>query len=609
VSESPQPGAIPIDAVRTRFCVWAPRTDRLDLELIEPRRATLPMQRDAAGCFVVVADAPAGSLYRFRFPDGRARPDPASRGQPQGVHGPSRVESVPPSAGNAPVVPPLHEHVIYELHVGTFTPDGTFDAVQSRLDDLARLGVTTIELMPVAEFPGARNWGYDGVCLYAAHSAYGGLAGLRCLVDAAHARGLFVFLDVVYNHLGPEGNYLAEFGPYFTDRYQTPWGPAVNLDGPDSDPVREFFFQNALFWTRDVGVDGLRLDAVHALLDRTARPFLQELAERIHAAAEQRGRRILLVAESSDNDPRLVRPPERGGYGLDGCWNDDYHHAIRTALTGEKAGYYAAFGRASLIAKALRDRFAFVGEYSHAFRRRHGTPAADVPHGCLVTYAQNHDQIGNRPRGDRLERAADFAAARVAAGLVILSPYTPLLFMGQEYADPAPFLYFISHSDPDLVEAVRRGRREEFAESHAVREVPDPQAEATFLQCRLDWTLRTKSPHDAMLAYHSELLKLRRSLGLARADAPALDARAWDDQNAVAILLNQPPSIILAANLSAGVQKITLAGMRGEWRSLLDSGEARFGGPGARTRVESVAGGLALTLDARTLVVLEPRRA
>lgn len=558
------------------------------------------MARDAAGHFTATANAPPGTLYQFEFDDGRVRPDPASRAQPLGVHGPSMVVAAAPPPP-AILVRPIAHHVIYELHIGTFTPGGTFDAAIERLHDLKALGVTAVELMPVAQFPGERNWGYDGVCPFAAQWSYGGIDALRRLVHAAHDLGLAVVLDVVYNHLGPEGNYLGEFGPYFTDRYRTPWGKALNFDGPGSDHVREFFIQNALHWTIAEGIDGLRLDAVHAIVDHTARTFLEELVDRVSAVADRAGRRVLLIAESSDNDPRLVRPREVGGVGLDGCWNDDLHHAVRAALTGDTRGYYRAFGEVSQIAKALRERFVFTGQYSSSFRRRHGAPATDVPHGSLIAFTQNHDQVGNRAFGDRLDHAAGADSARVAAALVLLGPFTPMLWMGEEYAERAPFLYFVSHTDAALVEAVRKGRRGEFPELHGECEPPDPQAASTFDRSRLDWSLRERhAPH---LHFYAELLRLRRDLDIP-ALAPSTDAAHAG--RAVAILYGCPASLIVAANLGEGAASLTLPSIHQprSWTMVLDSGSHAWGGRGPECSLRCSEGLLTIILPPVTAAVL-----
>jgi maltooligosyltrehalose trehalohydrolase len=408
--------------------------------------------------------------------------------------------------------PPLASGVLYEAHVGTFTPAGTFDAAIERLDHLVALGVTHLELMPVAAFPGARGWGYDGVALFAPHHAYGGPAGLARLVDACHARGLAVLLDVVYNHLGPSGNYLACFGPYFTDRYRTPWGEALNLDSAGSDEVRRFVCDNARMWLADYHLDGLRIDAVHALFDRSATHLLEQLAGEVRELAAHLGRPLALIAESDLNDPRFVRPPAAGGYGLDAQWNEDFHHALHTVLTGERQGYYADFGALADLAAALRDGFAYAGRYSPYRRRRHGRPLDGVSGRQLVGCLQNHDQVGNRARGDRLAQLVSPARLRVGAAVLLLAPFVPMLFQGEEWGATTPFLYFTDHDDPELARAVSRGRREEFAAfGWDPRDVPDPQAPESFRRSVLDWDEPARPAHAALLDWHRRLIALRRA--------------------------------------------------------------------------------------------------
>ena len=429
-----------------------------------------------------------GTPYLFALDGGEPVPDPRSPSQPEGVFGPSVVvdHSRFPWTDDGWAGIHLPSAVLYELHVGTFSPEGTFDGVVGKLDHLADLGVTAIELMPVNEFPGDRGWGYDGVDLYAPHHAYGGPDGLKRLVDACHGRGLGVFLDVVYNHLGPAGNFLDRFGPYFTDRYRTPWGDAVDLDGPDSSEVRSFFVDNALMWLRDYHVDGLRLDAVHALFDASPVHFLAELS-----AAVPPGK--VLVAESEVNEPRLTLPRDEGGYGLDAQWHDEYHHSLHALLTGERDGYYAPFGDIGHVVDALA--------------------AAKPPH-RYVGFMQNHDQIGNRARGERSSHLLSVDVVKAAAAAVLLSPLVPLLFQGEEWAASTPFRYFTDHRDPELARAVSEGRRREFADfGWRPEDVPDPQDPATFEVSRLDWSELDRAPHAEVLAWHRELLRLRRGVG------------------------------------------------------------------------------------------------
>jgi maltooligosyltrehalose trehalohydrolase len=482
--------------------------------VVAPRDEFIPMEPAGDGYFYLrVPHLQPGVRYLYQLDNGNERPDPASRCQPAGVHGPSEVIDSIARADGAPwPAPKLRDYIIYELHTGTFTQEGSFEGIISQLPRLQRLGITAIELMPVAEFPGDRNWGYDGVFPFAAEKSYGGLPGLLRLVRACHDAGIAVVLDVVYNHLGPEGNYLNEFGPYFTEKYRTPWGGAVNFDGRDSDHVRRFFLENALFWVRDCGIDALRLDAVHAIIDRSATPFLQELAEAVHAYGRESGREIYLIAESDLNDSRIVRPIEQGGLGLDAQWSDDFHHALHSLLAGERSGYYADFGSVAELARALQNGWTYGGQYSEFRRRRFGSPTAGLRPEQFVVCSQNHDQIGNRMEGERLEHLVGWEKAKVAAAAVLLSPFTPLLFMGEEYADPAPFQYHVSHSDPELQQAVRQGRKEEFRAFLTGAEPPDPQSERTFLRSKLRTDLSQEGRHARMHAFYAELTRLRREL-------------------------------------------------------------------------------------------------
>ncbi len=455
-----------------------------------------------------------GTRYAYRLADGAALPDPASRHQPEGVHRPSAVffpDAYSWTDGDWRGAS-REDLVVYELHVGVFTPEGTFDAVVPRLAELAALGVTAIELMPVAQFPGERNWGYDGVHPFAAQNSYGGPRALQRLIDAAHRSGLAVFLDVVYNHFGPEGNYLDRFGPYLTDRYPTPWGKAVNFDGPDSGAVRQLAIDNALMWVRDFHADGLRLDAVHAIYDFSARHILAELQTAVQDEARRQRRTVHVIAESDLNDVRLVESSAAGGYGLDGAWSDDFHHSVHALLTGEQDGYYRDFGKAEHLVKAFNDVYVYDGVYSPFRRRRHGSKVGSLDRTRFVAAVQNHDQVGNRARGDRFGSLLSPEAQRLAGALLLLSPYVPLLFMGEEYGETAPFPFFCSFGDAALIEAVRRGRREEFAEL-AFRwkvEVPDPQDPAAFASAKLGWSWPEGSPQAQRRAMYADLLAARR---------------------------------------------------------------------------------------------------
>lgn len=517
------------------FVVWAPAVRQVVLHLLSPEDRSIPLTPQPYGYHsTIVPGVRAGSRYRYLLDGQKERPDPASRFQPEGVHGPSQVvDPAFPWSDAGWVGIPLHQYIIYELHIGTFTPQGTFDAAIAHLDRLSDLGITAVEIMPVAEFPGNRNWGYDGTYLYAVHASYGGPEGLKRFVDACHRRGMAVILDVVYNHFGPEGNYLWDYAPhYFTSRYQTPWGAAVNFDGPHSDAVRWFFLYNAVMWVTDYHIDALRLDAVHAITDGSAIPFLRELSQTLQQRAEQLGRRIYTIAESDQNDHRLVQPPEVGGYGLSAQWSDDVHHALHTVLTGERSGYYADFGTIQQLAHALQHGWIYEGNYSVFRGRRHGSSSRPVAAHQLVVCSQNHDQVGNRMLGERLTALLPFDALKLAAATILLSPFIPLLFMGEEYGETAPFLYFVSHGDAALIEAVRRGRREEFAAFAWRGEAPDPQDEQTFLRSRLHHASAHEGHHRVLFAFYRELIRLRTTI-------PAL-ANLNKDDNQVTVLEPMP---------------------------------------------------------------------
>jgi maltooligosyltrehalose trehalohydrolase len=501
-------GARPLDDQHVEFRVWAPRPDAVALEV---GGRELPMEEAGFGVYEVVAPARAGDDYVFVL-DGQRVPDPCSRWQPEGLRGPSRVVTVqPPEPLGHP--PSMSELVVYELHVGTFSSEGTFSGAIPHLRELAELGVSAIEIMPVAEFPGRWGWGYDGVYLSAAQSSYGGPAGLQALVAAAHEEGLAVILDVVYNHVGASGaKALEAFGPYFTDVYETPWGKAINYDQADCDPVREWVLQSACGWIADFGLDGLRLDAIHAIFDSSAEHIVEAVARRVHGVRSD----ALVIAESGLNDPRVMRPVERGGYGCDGAWADDFHHALRTLLSDERDGYYSDFGRVADLAKAFHRPHVHDGTYS-AFRgQRFGAPADDVPADRFVVFSQNHDQVGNRALGDRMPREAQ----PLAALCTLLAPFVPLLFMGEEYGEPAPFQFFSDHIDPEIAQATREGRRSEFASFAAFsrEEIPDPQDPATFERSKL-----TRQRDAGLEALYRELLALRRELPEGEAEEITFD--------------------------------------------------------------------------------------
>ncbi|MFF4879912.1 malto-oligosyltrehalose trehalohydrolase [Micromonospora sp. NPDC000668] len=552
----------------TEFTVWAPDATRVRLRLAG---AADHEMRAAANGWWRVEVPDAGLDYSFLLNDDETPlPDPRSPWQPAGVHGPSRRydHAAFEWTDSSWTGRQLPGSILYELHVGTFTPEGTFDAAIDRLDHLVSLGVDLIELLPVNAFNGEHNWGYDGVCWYAPHQPYGGPDGLKRLVDAAHAKGLGVILDVVYNHFGPSGAYAPRFGPYLAEQSNS-WGRSVNLDGPHSDEVRRYIIDSVLMWLRDYHVDGLRLDAVHALPDTRAVPLLEELAIEVEALSTHLGRPLSLIAESDLNDPRLITPREAGGFGLHAQWNDDAHHALHTLLTGERQGYYGDFGSLETLSDVLTGGFFHAGTWSSFRNRHHGRPLDPrVPGHRLVAYLQNHDQIGNRATGDRISASLSPSLLRVGAVLLLTAPFTPMLFMGEEWAASTPWQFFTSHPEPELATAVALGRRREFA-SHgwAEGDVPDPQDPQTFVRSRLDWAELDKPEHREMLSFYQRLIALRRSLP----DLSDPRLHAVSVQHGDQFLLMRRGETLVVANLAGRGQGISLPGVAR--RVLLATGE------------------------------------
>lgn len=576
-------GARPQNDAGVSFRAWAPRLNALRVKLLSPEPGTFPMTRDGEEFYTSVPAVGAGAEYVFVTEDGGEYADPVSRWQPHGVHGASRV--VDPNtflwSDNGWKGVPLEDLIIYELHAGTFTTEGTFDAIIPRLPYLRNLGITAIELMPIAEFPGARNWGYDGVCLYAPHSRYGGPDALKRLVDACHQIGLAVILDVVYNHVGPEGNYLDVFAPFFTTVYQSPWGQAINFDGPYSDGVRRFFIGNALYWVTEYHIDGLRLDAVHGIFDFGAIHILEELAGAVHRQAALLGRTITVIAESDLNDVRIIKPRSAGGYGLDAQWLDEFHHSLRSVLIASDHGYLSDFGAMADLNKAITEGFVYDGRYSQQRHKRFGASSKDIPGSQMVVFIQNHDQIANACHGRRLATLLALDQHKLAAALTLCAPYLPLLFMGQEYGETLPFYYFTSFENPRLAEAVRDGRKKEFAPFAALQDFADPQDVATFERCKLHWSLLTEPHHDGILRLYRDLIALRKRwpcLGNCRKD---LTKTAFSEESKWIVMERADPTFskaLLIGNLSSSRQTIPVFAGEMEWKLELWTAAEIYGG-------------------------------
>jgi maltooligosyltrehalose trehalohydrolase len=553
------------------------------LHIAQPGPREFPLRQDGRGYWRVTVDTAAPLTKYYYAVDGAVLcPDPASAYQPEGVHKPSAIidhSAFSWTDGDWRGIP-LESMIIYELHVGTFTAEGTFAGVAGRLNDLRELGVNTIELMPICQFPGHRNWGYDGVFPFSVQNSYGGPDGLKLLVNACHTAGFAVVLDVVCNHLGPEGNYLGAFAPYFTDRYKTPWGSAVNFDGPYSDEVRAYFIECALMWFEQYHIDALRLDAVHAMYDMSAQPFLAELARHVKTYSESTRRRYL-IAESDLNDARLIKAPEAGGHGLDAQWCDDYHHSIHVLLTGESRSYYADFGNIADLRKSMLEGYVYTGNYSVHRKRRHGNSPKGLPASGFVVFSQNHDQVGNRALGERLTMLTGLEQLKLAAATVLLGPYVPMLFMGEEYGERAPFLYFVSFEDPVLAEAVWTGRSKEYQMQGLV---PDPQNETTFSESRLTWDRREQGSHALLLTFYRTLITLRKKIpALAKCSKDGFDVFGNPEQRALGFFRNYGlENVFCCFNFSAQQESFDLMLPEGTWEKLIDSATIQWLGPGSR---------------------------
>jgi len=591
----------------TTFRLWAPLAKHARVHVTGRTPAEEhDMQPAGAGYWEVdLANCAPGTRYLLSVDDLEPRPDPASRSQPDGVHKPSAVADTafPWTDKNWRSIP-LEQYVIYELHIGTFTEAGTFQSAIEQLPRLKELGITAVEVMPIAQFPGKRNWGYDGVYLYAAAESYGGLHGFKQFVNAAHALGLAVVLDVVYNHLGPEGNYLSQFGPYFNENYHTPWGAGLNFDAAWSDGVRDFFIGNATFWMEVCHVDALRLDAVHAIIDASAWPFLRQLSEEVHALGRRLHKRFYVIGENDRNDPAFTEPVNVGGIGADSQWSDDFHHALHAILTGERHGYFEDFGDVSQLAKAYTDGFVYDGIYSAHRKCHHGADSRQQEGWRFVACSQNHDQVGNRPDGTRMSMTVDLPRLKMAAVALLGSPFIPLLFMGEEFAVKTPFYYFVDHSDPALVEGVRRGRAEEFREFFATGTPVDPQAESTFLASKIRPDSSAESA--AITRIYKRLLELRRSVpALGALDKRHTWARAHDARKRLIIRREHGPSkALLFFNFADEEQRLTMPAEKSRWNIVLHTESPDYLGHCAYEPAVQCDGELQLTLPPTSAAIL-----
>ncbi|MDA2919818.1 malto-oligosyltrehalose trehalohydrolase [Desulfobacterota bacterium AH_259_B03_O07] len=573
------------------FVVWAPFLESVELKIVGAKGTSpiiLPMKKDKLGYWRKVQnELSPETLYLYILDGEKERPDPASNFQPVGVHGPSQVIDHNSFTWGEASWSGINitEMIIYEVHVGTFTPDGTFEALLMRLDEIRDVGINTIELMPVAQFPGERNWGYDGVFSYSPQNSYGGPEGLKGLIDECHKKGMAVILDVVYNHLGPEGNYLMEFGPYFTRKYNAPWGVAINFDNAYSDEVRNFFIQNSIYWFDNFHVDGLRLDAIHSIYDMSSKHILEEISERVKEFSSYEGKRFYLIAESALNDTRIIKSRDQGGYEIEAQWSDDLHHSLHALLTGETNGYYIDFGCIKHLVKSLEEGFVYSGQYSSYRKRRFGNSSKDLPGKNFIVFSQNHDQVGNRLNGGRLSSLVNFEGLKLAAGVVIFSPNVPLLFMGEEYGEENPFLYFVSHSDPDLIGEVIKGRKKEFESFNWNGEPPDPQSVETFLRSKLRWERRKKGKHKVLLDYYKTIIQLRIQIpALSNLDKDSLELFGFENEKVVCMRRWEEETqsqVFLVINLNRSDLNIIVNFPQGNWIKVLDSSEEKWNGPGS----------------------------
>ncbi len=570
------------EALQAEICLWAPEASQVEIALQDEQ--ILPLEKSGDGYWNLITEKlKPGGAYKFVLDGSKELPDPASLSQPDGVHEASvaldlnAAEWTDQNWEN----PKLNQYIIYEIHTGTFSAKGTFDGIAEHLDHLIDLGINAIEIMPVAQFPGSRNWGYDGVFPFAVQHSYGGAERLQALVDTCHAKGIAVILDVVYNHVGPEGNYFAEFGPYFTDKYHTPWGQAVNFDDEYCDGVREYFIENVLMWFRDFHIDALRMDAVHAIKDLSAEHILAAIRKHVDELMEQTGRKHYLIVECDLNDPRFLDGSEKNGFGMDAQWVDEFHHALRITAGEPPTGYYSDFTGIKHLEKAYNDAYVYDGQYSEHRKKKFGKSAQDLSGSKFIVFSQNHDQVGNRMMGERSSALYSFEMQKVLAGAVMISPYLPMLFMGEEYGETNPFLYFVSHTDTALNKLVREGRKAEFAAFHAEGEAPDPDAEETFLRSKLQWHILNQPEHQTMLRYYKALIALRKqNPAFSSGDRNRITAVSYPDKNALVVKRWEPrQQIVCILNFSKEKQAIPAEDSIHNWELLLSSADEQWGGP------------------------------
>lgn len=570
--------------------LWSPVIQKAEIVLFDTDER-LPLKRTDMGYWELTASSiEPGDRYKFLLDDDKELPDPASLSQPEGVHGPSQTVDLKTFKWTDAswTNPPLDDYLIYELHTGTFSPNGTFKGIEEHLDHLLQLGITAIELMPVAQFPGKRNWGYDGVFPFAVQNSYGGADGLMLLVNACHNRGLAVILDVVYNHLGPEGNCFSEYGPYFTDKYCTPWGNALNFDDAWCDAVRNYFIENALMWLRDFHIDALRLDAVHAIKDFSPTHLLREMKQRVDELMAETGRTHYLITELDLNDNRFIDTLDNRGYGMDAQWIDEFHHALRVTAGGDRNGYYEDFIGIAHLAKAYQDAYVYNGQFSPHRKRNFGSSTAGFPGRQFVVFSQNHDQVGNRMLGERSSMLFSFETQKLMAAATLVAPFVPMLFMGEEWAAQTPFQYFVSHTEPTLVEAVRKGRKAEFAAFNAEGEAPDPQSEDTFNRSKLNWGELSNEHGATMFCYYQKLIILRKELAALRILNRETLNIAVDQENKTLLLQrwHNHEKVCCVMNFSDRLQQIQLPANE-QWQVKLDSADALFGGPAASAQLQN----------------------